>query len=301
METEALVVRGLTRTYGKRAAVKDLDLNVSRGDIYGFLGPNGAGKTTAMRCMLGLIKRNAGSVSIFGETNLVRAHRHIGAIIETPTFHGWLSGRRNLELSCAYAGLSGAAARKEIDRVLERVGLTERARDRAGGYSLGMKQRLAIARALLDQPQLLFLDEPTNGVDPRGMAELREFIRSLAVNDGITVFISSHLLSEVQALCNRVGIINHGTLRAEGIVDELLAAEQAVVEVESTDIAALRQLCQADDRIAILGEVGSRLRLQLNGIDTPALNKALVSQDVPVSALVPSRRNLEDLFLEVTQ
>jgi len=300
----ALEVQGLTRWFGRRAAVKQLDLNVHPGDVYGFLGPNGAGKTTAMRCILGLIRSDAGSVSIFGQPRSFASLSSVGAIVETPAFHAWLTGRDNLNLAAAYAGLSPGQARDEIARVLERVGLTERAGDRAGSYSLGMKQRLAIARALLGRPKLLLLDEPTNGLDPRGMREVRDLIRSLALNDKITVFISSHLLGEVQAICNRVGIIQEGTLRAEGAVAELLDANAAerILEIDSTDEPGLRSILEGMDDVEILGPGASgRLRVRL-GRDTAigAVNRRLVQADIEVTALVPQTRNLEDVFLEVT-
>ena len=299
----ALEVRGLSKRYGKRWAVKDLDLSVREGDVYGFLGPNGAGKTTAMRCILGLIRRNKGDIRIFGEVDMVRARAQVGAIIETPAFHGWLPGRDNLKEACAYSGIVGKEAAKEMDRVLERVGLKERAKDKASAYSLGMKQRLGIARALLGKPRMMFLDEPTNGLDPRGMAEMRDLIRSLALNDKITVFISSHLLSEVQAICNRVGIIQAGELRAQGTVDELLMATEgeAILEVGASDNDALRSALETMTGIRVVGNgAEGRIRIRHDDIDSAEVNALLTAAGVRVSALVPMRRDLEDVFLEVT-
>jgi len=300
----AMEVRGLTRTYGRRKAVDGLDLSVRAGDVYGFLGPNGAGKTTAMRCILGLIRRDAGEIAIFGDSDIVKARHKVGAIVETPSFHGWLSGYANLMHSCAYAGIDGANARGEVDRVLARVGLAERAQDKAGTYSLGMKQRLAIARALLTRPKLMLLDEPTNGLDPRGMHEIREFIRSLALLDGITVFISSHLLAEVQQICNRVGIIQDGRLRAEGYVKEMVAgaAGANVIEVGTPTPDALVGAVEGLDGVEILGpgEHG-RIRIRPGTMDSAALNRHLVEKGVAVEALVPIQRSLEDVFLELTR
>jgi ABC-type multidrug transport system ATPase subunit len=299
----ALEVRGLTRTYGTRAAVRGLDLTVYAGDVYGFLGPNGAGKTTAIRCMLGLIRKTAGEVSIFGIRDPVAARRVVGAIVETPAFHDWMTGRDNLRVACAYAGVASSVAEAEIDRVLERVGLTERARDRAGTYSLGMRQRLGIARALLGRPRLMMLDEPTNGLDPRGMREVRDLVRSLALHDQITIFVSSHLLAEVQAICNRVAILQEGALRAEGRVEELLAARQPrrFVEIGATDPAALAAALIHVPGIEVVGP-GENGRTRVALVDgTPgALNRALVAQGVEIEALVPEQRSLEDVFLEVT-
>jgi ABC-type multidrug transport system ATPase subunit len=299
----AFEVRGLTRQYGSRYAVRDLDLTVEVGDVYGFLGPNGAGKTTAMRAALGLIVRDTGSVRFFGESEPM-GRRHVGAIIEVPAFHEWLSGEENLALAASYAGLSGREASAEIARVLERVALTERAKDRSGAYSLGMKQRLGIARALLGRPRLLMLDEPTNGLDPRGMREMRDLIRSLALHDAITVFISSHLLVEVQAICNRVGIIHTGTLRAEGTVESLLSESStaAVVEIGTTEPDRLRGVVETLPGVAVLG-AGEAGRLRVSYGETPIaeVNRRLVEAGVPVDALIPAQRNLEDVFLEVTK
>jgi ABC-2 type transport system ATP-binding protein len=303
-DVPALEVEGLTRRYGARVVVDDLRLQVLEGDVYGFLGPNGAGKTTAMRCMLGLIRRDAGTVRFFGEADPVAARRHVGAIVETPSFHGWMSGLQNLRQACAYAGLRGAEADSELARVLERVGLAARAEDRAGTYSLGMKQRLAIARALLGRPRLLMLDEPTNGLDPRGMREMRDLVRSLALHDRITIFVSSHLLAEVQAICNRVGIIQGGRLRAEGRVDELLVegVEAQQHEVGGPDPEALSSALDRVDGVERLGPGRSgRFLVRLRGLAPEALVARLVGEGVAVGAVVPVERNLEDVFLEVTR
>lgn len=302
--TVALETRGLSRAFGAIHAVQNLNLCVEPGDVYGFLGPNGAGKTTAMRCILGLIRKDAGEVRIFGDTNLTRARRQVGAIIETPAFHGWMSGRENLEQAAAYAGIPHKQVKSELDRVLARVGLTERAKDSAGKYSLGMKQRLGIARALLGSPRLLMLDEPTNGLDPAGMKEMRTLIRSLALHDQITIFISSHLLAEVQAICNRVGIIQAGTLRREGDVADLLSTDttEQYVEIAVSDRTRASEVLGAIEGVTVLGagEAG-RLRVRHDAIPIARLNKALVSANLDVDALVPQKRDLEDVFMEVTR
>lgn len=302
MAEPALEVRGLSRRFGRIAAVTELDLNVQVGDVYGFLGPNGAGKTTAIRCMLGLIRRDAGTVRIFGESDLTKARAKVGAIVETPAFHHWMSGTDNLRHAAAYSGITGSEVESEIARVLDRVGLSQRAIDRAGTYSLGMKQRLGIARALLGKPRLLMLDEPTNGLDPRGMAEMRDLIRSLARNEQITILVSSHLLAEVQQVCNRVGILAAGQLQAEGAVEELLKQDQlaTTVDVGTEDPPSLEKALETIEGVENLGEVeGGRTRLRFDGTSAE-LNRALVSAGVPVTALIPATRNLEDVFMEVT-
>ncbi|MCO4744270.1 MAG: ABC transporter ATP-binding protein [Proteobacteria bacterium] len=302
MEAPALEVRGLTRSFGRIAAITELDLTVQVGDVYGFLGPNGAGKTTAIRCMLGLIRRDAGTVRLFGESDITRARANVGAIVEVPAFHGWMSGTDNLRHAAAYAGIPSSKVESEIARVLDRVGLSQRAIDNAGTYSLGMKQRLGIARALLGGPRLLILDEPTNGLDPRGMAEMRDLIRSLARNEQITILISSHLLAEVQQVCNRVGILSAGRLQAEGEVQALLEQGRvgSLVDVSAEDMAKLEAIVEATEALSRVGDVtADRIRIRTTGT-IPELNRTLVEGEIDVTALVPVTRNLEDVFLEVT-
>jgi ABC-2 type transport system ATP-binding protein len=299
-DDSALRVRGLARRYGSRAAVDNLDLDVRPGDLYGFLGPNGAGKTTAIRCILGLIRRDAGTVEILGNADPVTQRVGVGAMVETPRFHEWLSGRANLEVACAYAGRGTGA---EIDRALERVGLAARKNDKVKGYSLGMKQRLGIARALVGEPRLLVLDEPTNGLDPRGMREVRDLLVELARRDKLTVFVSSHLLSEVEAMCNRVGIIDKGVLKAEGRMDELLAmaAGRKQVEVAVDDRAnAVRALAGISGAEIVGDGADGRIRVALDTLDAAGLNRALVLAGVGVQELLPRTGSLEELFLSVT-
>ncbi len=299
-DDSALRVRGLVRRYGSRAAVDNLDLDVRPGDLYGFLGPNGAGKTTAIRCILGLIRRDAGSVEIFGNADPVAQRVGVGSMVETPRFHEWLSGRANLEVACAYAGRGDSA---EIDAALDRVGLSARKNDKVRGFSLGMKQRLGIARALVGSPRLLVLDEPTNGLDPRGMREVRDLLVELARRDKLTVFVSSHLLSEVEAMCNRVGIIDKGVLKAEGRMDELLAlaAGRRQVEVAVDDRAnAVRALSTITGAEIVGDGSDGRIRVALENLDAAGLNRALVMAGVGVGELLPRTGSLEELFLSVT-
>lgn len=298
----ALAVAGLERRYGARAAVRNLDLRVEPGDLYGFLGPNGAGKTTAIRAILSLVRRDAGQVEVFGERDPVRQRQEIGSLVETPTFSEWLSARNNLRVAAAYAGRGTEA---DIDEALERVGLRERAAERVGGYSLGMKQRLGIARALLGRPKLLVLDEPTNGLDPRGMREVRELLKELVRRDGLTVFVSSHLLAEVEAMCNRVGILDRGELKAEGTVAELVKRLGGTVQIElgvaTHDRPVVLAVCEKLGGIDVIGEGDEgRVLLGLRGVDPAGLNAALVGAGVQVGALIPKGGTLEELFLSVT-
>ncbi len=297
----ALEVRGLTRRFGARIAVEGLSLRVEQGDLYGFLGPNGAGKTTTMRCALNLIKRDAGEVFIFGDAHPVGQRRFVGAMVETPRFHEWMTGRANLRLACAYAGQGGP---EDIELALQRVGLRDRADDRVRTYSHGMRQRLGIARALVGRPRLLMLDEPTNGLDPRGMREVRDLLRELSRRDGLTVFLSSHLLSEVELLCNRVGILDQGRLTAEGEVAELvreLAGDEAI-EVGVGDPARARSFLASQEGIEVGGEGDAgRLHVMLRGVSVSELTRRLVEDGHEVSALVPRGRNLEELYLASTR
>jgi len=299
-DVSALRVRGLTRRYGARTVVDRLDLDVCAGDLYGFLGPNGAGKTTAIRCILGLIQRDAGEVDIFGETDPVRQRAGLGAMVEAPRFHEWLDARANLEIACVYAGAGDSAS---IDEALARVGLSQRARERVRGYSLGMKQRLGIARALVGRPRLLVLDEPTNGLDPRGMREVRDLLKELVRRDGLTVFVSSHLLAEVQALCNRVGILDAGMLKQEGRVSDLLAAPSGLrqVEVGVDDRVRALAVIARSGTAELAGEADEgRLLVTLRSGEAADLNAALVQGGVRVHALLPRQGSLEDVYLSVT-
>lgn len=299
MSEPALSTQGLTRRYGTRVAVDGLDLRVEPGDTFGFLGPNGAGKTTAIRCILGLIRRDSGSVCIFGDAHPVRQRRHVGAMVETPAFHEWMTGRQNLNRSVAYAGIGDA---KEVDHALHLVGLGDRGDERVGAYSLGMRQRLGIARALVGQPKLLILDEPTNGLDPRGMKEVRDLLARLAEHEGLTIFVSSHLLSEVELLCNRVGIIEKGRLVAQGTVQELVARRTQGVEVDvGADAGELTAALDALPGASVHGDgTGGLVRVRLVGLSIADLNRGLVQAGVAVGALVPVTDSLEDTFLDLT-
>ncbi len=215
----ALETSGLTRSYGSHVVVHGLDLRVAAGDIYGFLGPNGAGKTTTMRMILGLIARDAGDVRIFGEHDPIAGRARLGGIVEGPRFYPYLSGIENLRIFASY---TGGCDDERLDYLLGLVRLRDRSSDLVRTYSLGMKQRLGIAQALLNSPGLLLLDEPSNGLDPKGIKEVRELILRLRDEEGLTVFVSSHVLSELDKLCTRIGIIQNGRKIAEGTTAELV-------------------------------------------------------------------------------
>ncbi len=301
----ALVTRGLTKRYDGVNVVDSLDLTVNRGELYGFLGPNGAGKTTTIRMALGLIFPSGGEVELLGEPMFRRGRDHAlrrtGALIEEPAFYRFLSGRRNLE-ALARAGGDGEEARRRlsrIDEVLEQVGLSPAGDKRVKAYSQGMRQRLGIALALLGRPEVLVLDEPTNGLDPAGMREVRLLLRRLA-DGGTTVFVSSHLLAEVEVMCDRVGVLSRGRLVAEGPPGNLRGgAEHLRIEVGDPERAAaiLRDLAGV---AGIEGE-GRVLRVHLDGATPAQVNAALVSGGVAVSALVSERDTLEDVFMSLVE
>ena len=295
-ETElAVETRALTKRYGDLVAVEGLDLRVRRGEVYGFLGPNGAGKTTTLRMLVGLVRPRSGDALVLGAPPGSRpALAGTGALIEGPGFYPSLSGRDNLRV---VAGGAGAPERR-IAAVLEEVGLAGRAGDRYRAYSLGMKQRLGIAAALLKDPALLILDEPTNGMDPAGMAEMRAFVRELG-RGGRTVLLSSHLMNEVEHVCDRVGVISAGRLVAEGTVDELRGQEFLLLRAEPLDHAEalLASLRGIDD----VERVDGRLRIVAGAVPPQEVNRALVTAGIGVTELRPERTSLEDVFFELTR
>ncbi len=301
----ALVARGLTKRYGETNVVDALDLTVERGELYGFLGPNGAGKTTTIRMALGLIWPTDGEVELLGapmsRDGRGQALARTGALVEEPAFYRFLSGRRNLEMF-ARAGRSGSDVERRlarIDEVLDLTGLAPAARKRVKAYSQGMRQRLGIALALLGDPELLVLDEPTNGLDPAGMREIRQLLRRL-VDAGTSVFVSSHLLAEVEAMCDRVGVLSRGRLVAEGPPGSLRGAPDRLrLEVDDVD-RALRILADLEGLEASSpAPPGVLVRLAEDGPTAGAVNTALVHGGVEVAALVPERESLEDVFLEL--
>ena len=294
MNETAVEVTGLTKRYGRQLAVDGVDLTVERGKVYGFLGPNGAGKTTTLRILTGLITPTSGSVRVLGGHPSDSATlRRIGALIESPALYPFLSGRDNLCVLARYAGVPGTRA----DELLELVDLKDRAGDRFSTYSLGMKQRLGVAAALLKNPDLVILDEPTNGLDPAGMRDMRRLIRELG-SGGRTVLLSSHLLGEVQQICDRVGIINEGRMVAERNVDELRGRRELVIAADPIDDARARLtgLYGAD---AVRTE-DHRLRVGVEPRDVAKVNRVLVEAGIAVSELRTAERALEDVFFDLT-
>src|SRR5690348_12048644 len=297
MSSVPVEVRGLVKRYGPRPVVDGVDLTVEEGDIYGYLGPNGAGKTTTLRMMLGLIRRDGGSVRLFGRDPAAgsAALERVAGFVESPTFYPYLSGRENLQF---LATLDGGLPRRRLDEALDQVGLLDRSADRVGTYSLGMRQRLGIAASLMRSPKLLVLDEPANGLDPAGMRDLRRLVSSLP-EQGVTVLYSSHLLAEVEEVCNRVAIVNDGRIRFEGSLDELRASFDAPYRLETGDDERALVAARAS------GARGARIENGALWIDAPPevvdrVTVALGRADIPIRALSRERRSLEDLFFRLT-
>jgi ABC-2 type transport system ATP-binding protein len=297
-EPAPVEARGLVKRYGELVAVAGVDLTVERGDVFGYLGPNGAGKTTSLRMLLGLIRPTEGAAYLFGRDPVVdgaRALDGVAGFVEGPRFYPYMSGRKNLRL---LADLDGGASPARIDEVLDVVELRDRAKDRVGGYSHGMRQRLGIAASLLRDPKLLLLDEPTTGLDPAGMRDMRELVKKLA-GEGITILLSSHILAEVEELCNRVAIIRRGTIIYEGLLQELLLSAGGGYRLSTTDTGRARALLLARgfEGVQI---VGDELRFNAEVAAIEAATVALGEAGIGISALVPHTATLEELFLGMT-
>ena len=288
--------RSLTKRFGTRAAVDSVDLTVPAGVAFGFLGPNGAGKTTMIRTLLGLTRATSGDVTLLGlpqPSKRAEALARVGAIVEEPRFHPHLTGRENLTI---VAAARDRAAEMRIPGSLERVGLAQRADERVKSYSLGMRQRLGIARCLIADPALLILDEPMNGLDPAGILELRHLIRAF-VDEGRTVFLSSHLLDEVEKTCDHVAIVDQGRIVVQGGVEEIAASGDPTLLIEVDDEAAARRVLRG----AAIEAEGAALRVKLvPGGSAAEINRALVEAGIAVSRLEPARATLEEKFLEIT-
>ena len=297
----ALEIAELTKRFGERVAVDAVSLSVPRGTAYGFLGHNGAGKTTLIRMLLGLTHIDGGSATVRGlpvPAQRAQALSRVGAIVEEPSFYPHLTGRENLKIAAA---VRGPEARSRIDGALDRVGLAHRADDRVVTYSLGMRQRLGVARCLLSDPELLILDEPMNGLDPGGMLDMRRMIRALVEEEGRTVFISSHLLDEIEKTCDLAAIIDGGRVIAQGPIEELVAGGSGELIVECDDAERALALLAGESRVRDLRREHGALRMKLLGPEQAGeINARLVQAGVVVSRLEPVRHSLEERFLEMT-
>ncbi|GLG00269.1 putative ABC transporter ATP-binding protein YhcH [Alicyclobacillus hesperidum subsp. aegles] len=300
----AIVLRGLTKRIGQKTIVDNLTFDIPSGEVFGLLGPNGAGKTTTIRMMVGLIRMTSGTVEIAGH-DIVRdygqAIRQVGAIVENPEMYKYLSGYQNLR---QFARMTPGIEPRRIDEVVEFVGLSERIHDKVRQYSLGMRQRLGLAQALLHRPSVLILDEPTNGLDPAGIRELRDHLRRLAREEGVAVVVSSHLLSEMELMCDRVAVIQQGRLVSVGRIDQMVAAGtdglvRLFVETECGQEAKTALIGRVDG-MADLAVVDGGIEMKLPRDVIPRVHQLLVQSDIPVFEVRIVTQTLEDRFLEMT-
>lgn len=294
-------INSLTKDFKDLRAVNSLNLNVFEGDVFGFLGPNGAGKSTTIRMLLSLIKPTEGSIKLFGKTlqkNRIDILKRIGAIVEKPDFYSYLSAYKNLEILGKISGKE--ISKNRIMEVLELVGLSKRYKSKVKTFSHGMKQRLGLGQALLHNPDLIILDEPTTGLDPQGMKEIRDLILHLSKVEKKTIFLSSHILHEVELVANRMIIINKGTTKVEGYVQDLLNAKKLKVSFEVNDEEkTMSILAQSDWKNKLESHAKSVFMFSLENTEIADLNKYLVENGIAVSAVIPTR-SLEDYFLKIT-
>ncbi|HEV7207171.1 MAG TPA: ATP-binding cassette domain-containing protein [Mycobacteriales bacterium] len=300
----AIQTYGLTKRFGRHLAVNDIDLMVPTGSVFGFLGPNGSGKTTTIRMLLGLITPNAGQVDLLGlrmPRGAPRALPRVGSLVEGPAFHPYLSGLDNLRrLDACDATTAPASRARRITAALDRVGLRAAENKRYRQYSLGMKQRLGIAAALLQPRELLVLDEPTNGLDPQGTREVRTLIREVAA-DGMTVLISSHLLAEIEQVATHVGIMSAGTLLRQGSLDTVLGSDGLAVTVRTTHpAAAAATLARLGVSAPVIDALTGTLTAQLGRVPADSVAPALVAAGIPITGLTVARPALEDFFMGLT-
>lgn len=301
MSDSIISIQHLAKNFGSFQAVRDVNIQVNRGDVYGFLGPNGAGKSTTMRCMLSLIKPDAGDISLFGlplASNRTQILRRVGSLIEKPDFYKFLSAYRNLDL---FSRISGApSTKKEIYNMLEFVGLEGREKDQVGGFSHGMRQRLGIAQTLLHNPDLIVLDEPTTGLDPQGIIDMRNLILRLKNEQQKTIVFSSHNLSEVEIICNRMVIIHQGKSVVEGNVKELLNEEDQIIRIQTQEDAISKGIAIVEKYPnAQVKKIGSdMIEVTLQKELIPAVNRQLIEAGVPIFS-IESKRKLEDYFINL--
>ncbi len=297
MAETVLSIKHLNKSYGRIHAVNDLSIDVPRGSVFGILGPNGSGKTTTLGMLLNVISSDSGSFSWFGEAPSKQTRRRIGAILETPNFYPYLTAVRNLKITADIKG----CAYDQIGGVLKRVGLYERRNDNFKTYSLGMKQRLAIGAALLNNPEILVLDEPTNGLDPQGIAEIRELIVRIA-QEGVTILLASHLLDEVEKVCTDVAVLKKGQLLFTGKVDQVLGeSETTLLEIAAHDLTELKEAFSLHPDIKSIDFQGNKLLLSFQGaMPGEAINGFAFERGITLSHLSVRKMSLEKQFLELT-
>ena len=298
MSKGMLRITNLHKTFkGNIKAVQGISVEVEKGDVFGFLGPNGAGKSTTIRMVLGLIKPDEGEVFIDGvdlSSNKLKALERVGALVEGPAFYNYLSAYENLEIFATY---SGGVPKGRIEEVLNMVGLSGQSTKKVTNYSMGMKQRLGIAQALLNKPKLIILDEPTNGLDPYGVQEMRDLVKSLS-KENITVFISSHILSEIEQICNKVLIINKGKTVAKGLVNELLNPQKNIYELSSPYPDKLIKIITRKRELAVVST--EPIRLAISSGKPEEILESLIKEGAVIRSYFPYKPSLEDFFFKMT-
>lgn len=293
-----------TKKIGRKTIINHLNFDVCAGEVFGFLGPNGSGKTTTIRMMVGLIKISQGDIFIKGHSitkQFEKAIQHVGGIVENPDLYKYLTGYQNLK---HYARMVPDVSKKRIREVVENVKLTDSIHDKVSSYSLGMRQRLGIAQALLHRPSLLILDEPTNGLDPAGIRELRHNLKELAHQEGVAVFVSSHLLSEMQLMCDKIAVLQKGELVRIENVDEFISKDsisQVYLEVEASQVELTKMLVTDLNKTAVMGNGPNQLWIQMSKEEVPDLNKLLLDNGVRVLSIHVQAQTLEDKFLKMME
>mgnify|MGYP001027162765 CR=1 FL=1 len=303
-QTPVVQLQNATKRIGNRNIVNAISFDVPAGEVFGFLGPNGAGKTTTIRMMVGLIKISQGDIVINGHSitkDFDKAIRNVGAIVENPDLYKYLTGYQNLK---HYARMVPGISKDRIDEMVEIVGLKDRIHDKVKTYSLGMRQRLGIAQALLHRPSLLILDEPTNGLDPAGIHELRNYLKRLAHKEGVAVFVSSHLLSEMELMCDRVGVLQNGKLVSIQSIKDFVdngGVSRVCVTVEPAQTEQAKRLIASLNRTASPAKHQGQLFIQMSKEEIPKVNKLLLNAGIQVYGIQMQEQTLEDKFLEITE
>ena len=291
----------LSKTIDGKQLVTDVNIHVKKGEVYGFLGPNGAGKTTVMKMLTNLWKPTSGTVALFGkalEKTSYEVLKRMGSIIEFPTFYDHMSGKDNLQLHCEYMGYYNKGS---VEEALQMLGLSDAADKPAGSYSLGMKQRLGIARAILCKPELVILDEPTNGLDPAGMKQIRDLFRMLCTEYGMTLMISSHLLPEIESIADTVGVIHHGKMMKEISMKEIAETNTAYIELAVEDTKKAAYVFSEKMQLSNFKIVNdSGIRIYEQGVTTQKISRELMANDVEIASISQHTENLEDYFLKIT-
>jgi ABC-2 type transport system ATP-binding protein len=297
----AVSLQNVHKTIGKKKIIKGLTFDIYPGEVFGFLGPNGAGKTTTIRMIVGLMRLSEGNILIHGKsikTQFKEAIEHVGAIVENPEMYKFMTGYQNL---IHYSRMVKGVSKERLEEIIALVGLKERIHDKVKTYSLGMRQRLGLGQALLHSPSVLILDEPTNGLDPAGIREIREYIRDLAKKENMAVIVSSHLLSEMELMCDRIGIIQHGELIGVQTVNDFVHSDQAVTVRFTVDHPdAAKQLLEEIDKFDVLKSTASELEIILDKEQIPEVVQLFVQHQINIYGIITLTKSLEDKFLEVT-